>query len=95
MRFYHRQTDPVHRNGTLGNDVPREGSVGQSDLVYDGILILTLTHDLTRSVHMTLHDMTAEPAAGRHRPFEIDFAAGLQILEVGMPVRLRHHIDHK
>ena len=65
------------------------------DREYNRIRIAAREMIVSDAVYMPLHDMSAKAPSGLHRSLQIDPFARTNIFKVGMPVRLRHHINRK
>ena len=89
-----RQADSVYGNGTLFDDAAQDGRV-RADGVPQGVAVPDNTHNGPGAVNMAGHNMSAEPAACRHGPFQVKGTSRGQTGEIGTLQGFRHYIRIK
>mmetsp|Transcript_2523 Transcript_2523/g.7548 ORF Transcript_2523/g.7548 Transcript_2523/m.7548 type:complete len:322 (-) Transcript_2523:104-1069(-) len=81
------QTGSVHGNVTLGYDVFHEAAIA-ADGEPERILLRFHFPDDSSCIHVALHDVSAHPAVGGQRPFQVDCRTLFEIAKVCSSQRL-------
>src|SRR5215211_4103574 len=85
---------PVHADASFLDRIT-EHSFGRPELPDRGVPFGTDVEDLAHAVHVTLYDVTPEPALRIHRPLQVDRATLGEATQRGATQRLRHRLEIK
>ena len=88
----HGQRHPVHRDRALLHHVPGQLG-GQAEPHLVAALAGRAGEQRGHPVDVALHDVPAEPAAGRQRPLQVDPGPGGDRGQAGRAQGLRHQLD--